>query len=238
MRIKLLDPWIRGNNSITPENFFKDNSPDFEMGMFLSLDESIDLYLAHKFDSGNLTESWKKTREYVEESYELIGREYDLNDDNFDWTLDNEERYMILDGLGEPPLASYNIYMISIVNPQQNEEKVVYIGKTNSKDSRFANGHLAALKLHNPCYNNYQKKVYFGTLVFITEHRDYLPLEFISSLEEAKDILDKVEKMLISHFQPELNSISLKYNKSPLDTIIIIENFNTGFLHGESIYSW
>lgn len=235
MTISLLEPWVKGNDSITPENFFRDNRPYFEYGMFLSLDECIDLYRAYEFDSGNLSTSWKKIREYIEKSYDLLNIEYDLEDEEFDWTLDNEERYMILDELGEPPVASYNIYIISVINNLDGKEEVVYIGKTDSKNSRFANGHLAALKLHHPRYNNHTKKVYFGTLVFLTEDKEYLPLEFISTLEVASDLLDKVEKMLIAYFQPELNTASRKYQHSPLNTTIHIQNFINGFLNDEFV---
>ena len=152
--------------------------------------------------------------------------------------MDNEERYTILEELGEPPLGSYNIYIISVINNKDGNEKVVYIGKTNAQNSRFSNGHLAALKLHNPIYNNHQKKVYFGTIVFVTKEKEYLPLEFISNLRDANILLDKIEKMLISYFQPELNIMSRQYENSPLNTTIHIQNFITNFLNDVFVYPW
>ena len=69
----------------------------------------------------------------------------------------------MLQEIGEPPFGCYNIYFITIYN--EHEEKLVYIGKTDSKKSRFSNGHLAALKLHNPIYNGYNKRVYWNGYV-------------------------------------------------------------------------
>ena len=53
---------------------------------------------------------------------------------------------------------------------ERTEEKLVYIGKTDSKSSRFSNGHLVALKLHNPRYQKYYKRVYFGTIMFLNKN--------------------------------------------------------------------
>ena len=38
------------------------------------------------------------------------------------------------------------------------QETRKYIEKTNDQNSRFSNGHLPAIKLHNPIYNNDQKR--------------------------------------------------------------------------------
>ena len=59
----------------------------------------------------------------------------------------------------------------------------MYIGKTDSKNSRFLNGHLASLKLHNPIYDRYKKRVYFSTIMLLNESGEYLPLEYITSIK-------------------------------------------------------
>lgn len=220
MRERMLAPWLKGNESITPKNFFESNSPCYELGAFIGIDEYIDLYKANEFDSGDLYTSWNETREYIEKALEIVRRDLD-DDDNFD--LDNEEKWMILNELGDPPLCSYNIYIITIYNDK--EEKIVYIGKTDSKKSRFSNGHLAALKLHNPIYNKYKKRVYFGTVLFLDNQNNYLPLEYITPLSDAKKILTYTEATLIQYFKPELNKQMVNKGCIPISTTFHIQNF-------------
>lgn len=219
MRKSMLEPWVRGNESITPKNFLFDNNPDFSKGAFIAFDECIDLYKANEFDSGNLETSWKETRDYVYKAMKLV--DIDLNE--CELSLDNEEKAWILEELGEPPLGSYNIYIITIYN--ETEEKVVYIGKTDSKNSRFSNGHLAALKLNNPIYDSFKKRVYFGTIVLLNRHCNYLPLEYIEPLEKAKNILSSIEKLLINYFKPELNKQNIHSAINLIETTFHIQNF-------------
>ncbi|CUO51492.1 hypothetical protein ACSXC4_12665 [Clostridium perfringens] len=220
MRVSMLKTWLEGNESITPQNFILNNKPNFSLGSFIAFDECIDLYKANEFDSGNLDESWNKTRNYIYDALELIGG--DIEECGFGY-LDREEKYLILNELGEPPLGSYNIYMITIYNDV--EEKIVYIGKTDSKKSRFYNGHLAALKLHNPIYDSYKKRVYFGTIVFLDSNANYLPLEYIQPLEFAQNLLGETEKILISYFKPELNRQNVNNGGYEISTIFHIQNF-------------
>ena len=219
MRDSMLRPWILGNESITPKNFYSHSDLKLEFGGFLGIDGYVELFEANKFDCGSLKESWNRTREYIENAYEILGRK--LEDKEVD--LDREEKYMILQKQGMPPFASYNIYIITIYN--EIEERVVYIGKTDAKGNRFANGHLAALKLHNPIYAEYKKRVYFGTVVFIDENKDYLPLEYIRPLEKARNLLSSVEKVLIQYFKPELNIQDMHSELSMRPFQIHIQNF-------------
>lgn len=228
----MLIPWLKGNESITPRNFYMKNKPNFELGAFLGIDEYIDLYKVYKFDSGNLEESWLKTREYINRAYSIINENVDelLENDEVDISLDNEQKYMILKELGNPPLCSYNIYIITIYNDK--EEIVVYIGKTDSKKSRFKNGHLAALKLHNPKYEGYKKRVYFGTIMFLSE-RKFVPLEYITPLEYARTLLNYIESILIKNFKPELNTLLIDSKIDIPKIQIHIQNFTdaTPFLN-------
>lgn len=161
MKFRPLSPWIMGNSSVTPNNFYIDNKPDLSKGAFIALDVATELHLAHTIITGTLENSWKANQTYIRKAC-IIANTGEEND--FD--LDGEDKLMILEKLGEPPECSYNIYLITIYN--QSEEKIVYIGKTDSANGRFANGHLAALKLHNPKYASYQKRVYFGTITLFT----------------------------------------------------------------------
>lgn len=220
MRERMLQPWLKGNESITPENFFSNNEPDFEIGAFIGIDEYVDLYKANEFDSGNLQTSWNQTRKYIEEALEIV--KIDL-DEVSDVSLDNEEKQWILDKLGEPPLCSYNIYIITVYN--EVEERIVYIGKTDAKTSRFSNGHLAALKLHNPIYDSYKKRVYFGTIMFLDKEKNYIPLEYVTPLNIAKKILADTEAILIRYFKPELNKQLVNTRDVAMQTIFRIQNF-------------
>lgn len=166
MKFRPLSPWIKGNDeSVTPNNFYGNLKPCFEMGAFISLDLAVDLYLANIVDTGNLPNSWHRNKEYIERACEIA----DLNEDN-GYDLEHEEKEWILEELGEPPECCYNLYFITIYN--DTDERLVYVGKTDSKKSRFVNGHLAALKLHNSKYNMSNKRIYFGQLLFYQRRKD------------------------------------------------------------------
>lgn len=219
MKFRPLAPWVKGNSSVTPINFYSDNKPELSMGAFLSLDIAVDLHLAHTVSTGTLENSWAENQAYIKEACAIAntGEEYCFD-------LDGEDKRNILDELGEPPECSYNIYFITIYN--ESEEKVVYVGKTDSKNGRFANGHLAALKLHDPKYSAYQKRVYFGTITLLSKDLDYIPLEFITPYEEAKRYLNGVEGFLIDRLNPELNTRKEKIDIFEEVSQIHIQNFS------------
>ncbi|MFZ5945667.1 MAG: hypothetical protein ACOYVD_16355 [Bacillota bacterium] len=236
MRFQPLRPWITGHNSVTPEIFYGMKDPDLTKEAFIGLDICVDLHDSNEVDTGNLQDSWTENREYIERALELVS--INLNECGSD--LDHEERIRIQQELGEPPYSSYNLYFITIYKEEVNqgqskiiEERIVYIGKTDSKNSRFVNGHLVALKLHHPKYQDFKKRVYFGTVTFLTEEDDYLPLEFIYQLTKAKELLNNTEALLISWFNPELN-IRTEDMGNMRCCSICIENWSekSNFLHG------
>lgn len=143
---------------------------------------------------------------------------------------------MILKEVGEPPVCCYNIYFITIYN--NDEERLVYIGKTDSKKGRFINGHLAALKLHNPKYQDYFKRIYFGTIMLLSETKDYVPLEFITPFEDAKKYLGEMEAFLIDRLQPELNVKSEDIGEMENLGVVHIQNFSeiSAFMNDYFIY--
>ena len=244
MRFQPIRPWIHGHSSVTPEIFYGKKDPDLTKEAFIGLDVCVELHGVNEVDTGNLQDSWTENREYINQALKLVN--IDLNECGGD--LDREEQEWIQQELGEPPYSSYNLYFITIYKESINdtfestrtgeeskvvEEKVVYIGKTDSRCSRFVNGHLAALKLHHTKYQDYKKRVYFGTVTFLTIDKDYLPLEFISPLSKAKKLLSNTEALLISWFNPELN-IKTEDMGTMRYTSIIIENWSnvSKFLHG------
>lgn len=218
MKFQPLEPWIMGNESITPQNFFQNRKPCLELGAFIGLDECCELYLANTIDTGNLYDSWRKNEEYIKKVCAITG-----TDEESGYDLDREEKYWILKKLGEPPVCCYNIYFITIYN--EYEEKLVYIGKTDSKSSRFSNGHLVALKLHNPRYQKYYKRVYFGTIMFLSEEKEYIPLEFIRPYKDAAKYLAGMEGILIERLKPELNVKHEAFSDLEGLSVIHIQNF-------------
>ena len=196
MKNQPLKPWIKGNESITPNNFFSNALPNLEYGAWISLDIAVELYKANTIDTGYLKKSWNEHHEYIEQVCLLTG----VDEEN-GYDLDREEKWWVL-------------------------QKLVYIGKTDSKKSRFSNGHLAALKLHNPIYNGYNKRVYFGTVMFLSDDKEYVPLEFISPYSRAERYLSEMEAYLIERLNPELNK-----KKEPLHLLenlssVLIQNFS------------
>lgn len=230
MKFQPLRPWVIGNSSVTPENFYGNLEPDFEMGAFVALDVAVDLYLANTVDTGNLRDSWELNREYIEKACEITG----VSAEN-GYDLDNEEKLWILDELGEPPECCYNLYFITIYNDA--EERLVYIGKTDSKKNRFVNGHLAALKLLNPIYQGYSKRIYFGTIMFLSE-TEYVPLEFITPYNLAEKYLGEMEAFLIDRLNPELNSKSERIGDLENLSVVHIQNFSnvSMFMHDYFVY--
>ncbi len=98
MRLQPLRPWLKGNESVTAANFLESNVPCFELGGFIALDLVTELYLADTIDTSYLYETWNKNRKYIEDVYEFLDAK-ELEDILY---IDNEERYNILDKLGEP----------------------------------------------------------------------------------------------------------------------------------------
>jgi len=232
MILRPLSPWLdtKGNDSVTPKQFFSTSSPSFELGAFVSIDIVKPLHSAEQVKNVSLEVSRTVSCEYIEKAYSILG--IDLNEDNTYFYLDNEEKRMIIDELGEPPIASYNLYFITINEGE--DEKLVYIGKCASKTNRFVNGHYAMSKLHDPKYNGLTKKIYFGTVMFLDRNGDYLPLEFIHPFIAASSLLSKVENHFINYFTPELN----KTKGKSVDCVFHIQNFTeeSNFLNDTFVY--
>ncbi|NLO42000.1 MAG: hypothetical protein GX109_03085 [Bacteroidales bacterium] len=87
MKFQPLKPWVKGNQSVTANNFYGNLKPCFEMGACISLDITVDLYLANTVDSGNLSDSWQENKEYIERACEIAG----VGEDN-NYDLAHEEK--------------------------------------------------------------------------------------------------------------------------------------------------
>ncbi|NTV94529.1 MAG: hypothetical protein HGA75_03830 [Thiobacillus sp.] len=102
-----------------------------------------------------------------------------------------------------PPLACLPIYLITV--GAGSDERVVYVGQTSSKSSRFVAGHKAMTLLHAPEYEGMQKRLYRCCVVLLSDRKNEIPIEWVTPYEDGRALLSTVEGMLIHWFQPELN---------------------------------
>ncbi len=182
---------------------------------FLALEECWPLYRANDLKWESLKESIEDTKIFLQNAATSIsGLEGG-------W-LDSEEKIMIESNVEcKPPKQCLPIYIMTIKNAV--EERVVYIGKTSS-NNRFSNGHTAALKLHNPKYKAYDKKLYRCSVWFFLQE-EYACLEWLKPENIAYEVLDSIESHLIWCAQPELNTDKMKQNQSKWNFFIHIQNF-------------
>lgn len=222
-----LKGWIERRHPI-PERFYKDgivDVPSTEWNVWVSIEEVTSLHSVTSMNWLSLRDARQKTAEYLDEASELI------NGLDGGW-LDREERAWIVEELGEPPIPSLPIYLISCGDKEF--EKLVYVGKTKNT-SRFSGGHKAALKLHSLDYDGMPKRIYRATIWFYLND-EYISLDWIQPENVALELLDNVESILVYRLQPELNTQKKKTNCAKWDFHIHIQNFlETGFLNDEFI---
>lgn len=218
-----LSSWINRTHPI-PERFYTPghvDDPSNDWGVWLSIEEVAPIHKANEMNWISLIESRSRTNDYLERASELI------NGLSGGW-LDRWEQEVIQENIGQPPLPSLPIYLITCSD--SNSEELVYVGKTENK-SRFTGGHSATLKLHAPEYTNKIKKIYRGTIWF-HYNNEYISLDWIQPETLAIELLDSVESHLIYSFQPALNTSKRKRNCAKWDFYIHIQNFlDTNFLN-------
>src|SRR5699024_10868397 len=125
-----------------------------EYGCFIGLDVCYPLYKVLEMEAQSLEVTWNEIHDYVANAFRIITDDYgeDLGIEEVEKLrdVDREIIHEIEYQLKRPPTACYPIYFISVGNGK--DERLVYIGKTSSKNHRFSGGHSAALKLHAPEY--------------------------------------------------------------------------------------
>ncbi|MEH7090726.1 hypothetical protein ICR95_07775 [Priestia megaterium] len=216
-----LRPWLNRTHPLPSFKYIQDISPTLELGASVVFDDYIPLYKLHRQKAQSLLLSWEQQRNYVELALDII------NSEEGGW-LDREEVQMILDEIGPPPDACYPIYMFTV--KKDNFEEVLYIGKTSSKFSRFSGGHTAAVKMHHPKYNDFEKRVYFGCVTFL-DGDNHLPLEWLHPKEFSSSLIDSIESQLIHSLKPALNTQKKKNYRALHPTSIHIQNTSS-----DSIY--
>lgn len=150
--------------------------PDLESGAFVVLHTAHELYECVDLPAQSLRTAWLETNEY-----------FDAND-----------------RAKRPPLACHPLYFITVGDEE--DERIVYIGKTTSTVPRFSAGHRAVAQLHHPKFAGLSKRLYRCCLVFISKRNGEVPVEWINPYERASQLLGHTEAMLIYNFQPELNT--------------------------------
>lgn len=157
--------------------------------------------------------------------HETIG----LSAQSLDISWQANQNYIFSNYAGEAPLGCYPIYLITVGDGEN--ERLVYIGKTSSKSSRFSSGHSAITKLHHPKYDGLSKRVYLCCVVFLN-NRNTIPIEWVKPYTFAENLLSKFEANLIFWNKPELNTKHMK--REPL--------FEYGQVHAQNVtgvtYFW
>jgi len=225
--IKLFSPleeWLNRRTNLSSFIQIDDIQADFDIGGFLILNNVIPIYEAIDLEAESLNISWQKTNEYLEKAFDIINEEYPQK-----ISLDKEESRMIIDELDNPPKIMHPIYMMTI--EKDGKEEVVYIGQTSSSKSRFKGGHSAISKLHLPKFDGFSKKLYQCGILLLNEDSELVPLEWIKPLKTAKELLNSIEAQLIFHFQPELNTLLKKNNKTTKYIQLHLQNINNFFMH-------
>jgi len=216
---KPLGAWVNRNLPIS-SRFYEPNhidEPKDDWSVWLSIEEVAPLHLVMDMNWQSLKDSRLLTKQYLERVSDLIsGLEGG-------W-LDGEEQEWIKEELGDPPNPSLPIYLVTCCDG--NDEKVVYVGKTKNT-SRFSGGHAVALKLQNPAYNHFTKKIYRAGIWFHDDD-EYIALDWIQPAGLSFDLLDSIESHLIYQLQPELNTSKKGKPCSKWDFYMHIQNFLDG----------
>ena len=151
------------------------HTPSLELGSFLVLQYVHGLHETVGLPAQSLRESWKANDTYFRSG----------------------------GSSAQPPLACLPIYLIIVGTGP--DERLVYVGQTSSKSSRFIAGHKAITLLHAPEYEGQQKRLYSCCVALLSDRKYEIPIEWVTPYEHGVALLSAVEGTLIHWFQPELN---------------------------------
>lgn len=223
-----LKGWI-GREHPLPRRFYESDYEDTvceEWSVFVCPEETASLFQANSMNWQSLNESIRITADYLDSAGKLISGLEGA------W-LDNEERDLILTKLGRPPIPCLPIYLITCGDG--NSEELVYIGMTKS-DSRFTNGHAAALKLHDPNFDGRKKSIYRCSIWFYFDD-EYIAIDWIRPAHLSLALIDSIESQLIFAFQPTLNTSKKKKCYAKWKFVIYMQNFlKGGFLNDHFVH--
>lgn len=212
---------------------------NFEFGFFIALDTWIYAHNAGLYAGKSLITKSIESRNYIQEAINIFEEWDNLDEDSSDSkkvTFYNEHEVVddIYTRLGNPPNPCTPLYFISYMDPTTEIEKLVYIGKTNTNSNRFRSGHAALTKLLHPKYSIGQKKIYFGTVMFLSND-GYIPLEFLEDEKELALLLTQIESTLIAALRPELNTDYKLGTRHKISSQVHIQNTTSNFLNDKFI---
>lgn len=189
---------------------------------WLAIDLRVDLHEACNVALRPFDSTWEETQAYIEKACEMLGRHIP------GWAPELAESDRVRAALGDPPLRSYAIYLITV--EKADKEVCVYVGQTNSKHHRFRSGHAALSALHHPEYDGLKKRIYFAGLQLDDDDDHSFPIEWVHPVELRRHILDSVEGRLIFDLQPILNTQGKDRLLAPVDLPITAQNMTGRFL--------
>jgi len=212
-----LTAWVHGGNFYVKSFFYYENEVILPETIFVSLDTYFPIHEAPRVPLKNLDQSWIDTKDYIQKACDLLKRP------KVGRSLSPDDRATVLASLGEPPGPAWPIYVFAVGDHPN--EKIVYIGKTNSDTHRFSAGHSAITGLHAPQYEGLSKRLYLGTVTLYSDEGNYVPLEWLHPKALRDFIWSDIEAQLIYYFQPELNSTLKNKDASRNPTQIAFHNY-------------
>jgi hypothetical protein len=211
--------WLTGSLYLKSEQYI-DSEPYDIKSIWLNIDGCYSLDQAAEVKLVPFEQSRKSCFDYLHRACDLIGRERG-RPNRINPETDGRK---ILDILGDPPFGSYSIYLITVSQQDGEQERVVYVGKTNATTNRFRAGHAAFSKLHGPKYEGLKKRIYFACVSAVNDDDHTFPAEWINPAEDREKILSSVEYQLIYELQTELNDRGLTRCLAEYPRYIVTQN--------------
>ena len=196
--------------------------------LWLNLDHSCGLHEAADLALVPFDKSRDACFKYIDSACDLLGRPRP------GWALTADDAKKVTSALGDPPFASYSIYIMTVSDPDGTNERAVYVGQTNAQSQRFRGGHAAISKLHNPIYDGLKKRIHFGCVSATNNDDNTIPIEWVTPFNIRKEILDSVEYQLIFDLKPPLNNQGVHEYIASRPKRIYVQNPSEKFLDGQS----
>jgi len=230
IRSHFISAWLSGGKFYMKSQLYVE-CEDYDIkSLWLNFDSCAGLHEAADFPLIPFDDSRKECWEYINKACEIVGRPPGRPG----WALNTEDAQKVYSAIGEPPFASYSIYMITVSGSGREEETPVYVGQTNSINHRFRGGHAAISKLHAPKYDGKEKRIYFGCVSAVNDDDNTFPVEWINPPESRDKLLSSVEYQLIYDLQPELNTTGKDKYLVPIPTPIVVQNMVGKILDAQS----
>lgn len=212
-----LTPWLHGDWYVKRFQHYE-GEVILPAQVFVCLSVAFELHEAPQTPLKTLEQSWSDTKKYLSSACQLISRETPMR------SLSKEERKAILTTLGEPPDPAWPLYFFTV--GEYPDEKIVYIGKTNSRSHRFSRGHAAITALHGPTYRGLRTRGYLASVTIYSDEGNYVPLDWLHPRALREAVWSDLEAQLIFHFQPELNRGLKRADRSKRPVFIALHNYS------------